>query len=263
MADVFISYSRHDRAIAKDLAEDLHARNFEIWWDSKLYAGVQFHNVIRNHLRLARAVIVIWSEHSVGSIWVVGEAQLAANEGKLINTLVPKFSEIPKNHLRFQAVLVTNRGGIVDALAHQGVLPASSIVQGLDRDLISRAQSVRRSVGEKRKAFICYALEDLRQVQSAICAYEAGNEVTVFLDVPPYPPNATLNVQTEMQLSVANMFILFWSRAASSSMAVSREINVLNSHLEARKSRDAVPLEIRVIIIDKNAPILPGPLSRF
>ncbi|MGO9743867.1 MAG: TIR domain-containing protein [Roseiarcus sp.] len=33
MADVFISYSKHDRAIAEALADYLRAEGFDVWWD--------------------------------------------------------------------------------------------------------------------------------------------------------------------------------------------------------------------------------------
>ena len=75
MADVFISYSRPDLSFAKALADDLKAARFEVWWDAELYAGDDFHNVIRDEIAKAKAVIVIWSDTAASSQWVRGEAQ--------------------------------------------------------------------------------------------------------------------------------------------------------------------------------------------
>lgn len=33
MADIFISYARHDEPRARQLAEALTARGWEVWWD--------------------------------------------------------------------------------------------------------------------------------------------------------------------------------------------------------------------------------------
>jgi len=52
MADVFISYSKADRAVAEALAADLKARSFDVWWDFELYAGDDFHDMIRGEKRL-------------------------------------------------------------------------------------------------------------------------------------------------------------------------------------------------------------------
>ena len=46
MPDVFISYSKTDRAIAEALADDLRDRGVEVWWDYQLYAGDDFHDAI-------------------------------------------------------------------------------------------------------------------------------------------------------------------------------------------------------------------------
>src|SRR5262245_14184960 len=160
MADVFISYSRHDRDVAKRLAEDLRARDIDVWWDVELYAGAPFHDVICKELDIATAVIVIWSAQAVQSIWVVGEAQLADNARKLISTLAPSFpvAGLPKNHDKVHAVPVEDRIAVIKALARKGVAPAGTTVQGLDRQLLDLARASRRRSAEQRKAFICYAL---------------------------------------------------------------------------------------------------------
>ena len=84
MADVFISYSRVDLAVAKTLAGYLNQQGVETWRDTQLAAGDIFSNKIRSEIACAKAVIVIWSESSANSLWVRSEAQEAYDTGKLV-----------------------------------------------------------------------------------------------------------------------------------------------------------------------------------
>jgi hypothetical protein len=84
VADVLISYSRHDRNIAKDLAEKVSALGYSVWWDADLVGGSQFRKSIEEEISNARAVLVIWSENSVHSEYVEAEANAARESRKLI-----------------------------------------------------------------------------------------------------------------------------------------------------------------------------------
>ncbi|MEM1009128.1 MAG: toll/interleukin-1 receptor domain-containing protein, partial [Myxococcota bacterium] len=83
--DVFISYSRVDRPAAEKLATKLSALGHDVWWDHELLAGSRFRATIEQKLQSTRVVIVLWSEHSVKSDWVLGEAGTA----RMRNVLVP------------------------------------------------------------------------------------------------------------------------------------------------------------------------------
>jgi TolB-like protein len=85
MADVFISYSRQDRKTAERFAAAFEASGYSVWWDAALLSGETFDEVIEAALREAKAVVVLWSPHSVASRWVRAEAALAQR----LNTLVP------------------------------------------------------------------------------------------------------------------------------------------------------------------------------
>jgi adenylate cyclase len=84
MAEVFISYARPDAAVARRLAKALAADGHEVWWDSQLPAHRAYSEVIEQQLHDAKAVIVLWSAHSVPSQWVRAEAELARSENKLV-----------------------------------------------------------------------------------------------------------------------------------------------------------------------------------
>lgn len=86
--DIFISYSRSDRTVARHLAQRFEAENFTVWWDAALHSGETFDEVIERNLRAARAVVVLWSPRSVASRWVRAEATLADRLGKLAPVVI-------------------------------------------------------------------------------------------------------------------------------------------------------------------------------
>ena len=91
MADIFISYARPDREIAKGLAEALTSRGYQVWWDYELLGGDEFRDVILDELRAAKAVIVIWTGNSAKSPFVRDEASRAQSQNKLVATSVDGF----------------------------------------------------------------------------------------------------------------------------------------------------------------------------
>ncbi|MEM9181936.1 MAG: TIR domain-containing protein [Pseudomonadota bacterium] len=86
MADVFISYSRQDRASVETLASALNARGLDVFWDRDIGAGADFAQTIEREIDAARQVVVVWSESATESQWVRDEAELAQSQGKLVPT---------------------------------------------------------------------------------------------------------------------------------------------------------------------------------
>jgi len=86
VADIFISYSKNDVKLAQLLAARLEADGYSVWWDTSLLSGDNFRKTIMTELGRARAAIVIWTENSVSSDWVMSEAGRAHAERKLIPT---------------------------------------------------------------------------------------------------------------------------------------------------------------------------------
>lgn len=83
MSHVFISYSTHDTTYARQLADALVQRGFEVWIDNKrLRGGDDWWKSIVRALRGCAAFIVILSPRSDGSKWVQREITLADNWDK-------------------------------------------------------------------------------------------------------------------------------------------------------------------------------------
>lgn len=86
--DIFLSYARHDRTVARTFAECLGEEGFNVWWDASLHSGETFDEVIEQKLRDAKAVVVLWSPRSVASRWVRAEATLADRRNKLVPAII-------------------------------------------------------------------------------------------------------------------------------------------------------------------------------
>jgi len=102
VSDIFVSYSRPDRAIAGALAEILPSHGWTLYWDRHLRAGEIFDEVLEREVTAARCVVVLWSSNSVGSQWVRNEADVGANRDALISVLIEDV-RVPLAFRRVQA----------------------------------------------------------------------------------------------------------------------------------------------------------------
>lgn len=84
MADIFISYARKDRDVARRFAALLTEHGWTVWWDRQIRIGYTFSTVIERELAVARCVVVIWSADSINSEWVNAEAAEGAERKVLV-----------------------------------------------------------------------------------------------------------------------------------------------------------------------------------
>ena len=84
MADVFISYARSDKARVAPLVAAIEASGWTVWWDPVITPGQEFDRQIAAELKMAAAVLVVWTPNSVESRWVRGEAREGAARGILV-----------------------------------------------------------------------------------------------------------------------------------------------------------------------------------
>ena len=124
MADVFISYSKSHANLTIDLAKDLEANGLTVWWDTDLLAGESFRNRIVEELSNCKAAIVIWTQDSVRSDYVLSEAERARVARKLIQLRTSDLEpgDLPPPFDTSHVALVTDRDAVYRALAKLGVL---------------------------------------------------------------------------------------------------------------------------------------------
>jgi hypothetical protein len=96
MAKVFISYSRKDIAIVRQLANDLEKADFDVWWDiSDLKGGDAWMRTIQMALKASKYCVVVLSPNSVESEWVEKEYTYAISRATKIIPIISKTCEVP------------------------------------------------------------------------------------------------------------------------------------------------------------------------
>lgn len=106
MADIFLSYSHHDRARAADIVEALTDAGFSVFWDQSTPSGADWNHWIRDQLNNARLCVTLWSRHSVESRNVVHESTIALEEDKFVPVLIDDLrpEQFPMGFYTMQAV---------------------------------------------------------------------------------------------------------------------------------------------------------------
>jgi TolB-like protein len=129
MADVFISYARATEAEAVAMTEALRAAGISVWRDDSLPAHRPYADVIEEHLRAAKAVLVLWSAEATKSQWVRAEADLARHLGTLVQLNLDG-AHLPLPFNQIPAVNLIGWRGNTAAPAWQEVLDAIAALRG-------------------------------------------------------------------------------------------------------------------------------------
>jgi hypothetical protein len=106
----FLSYEHSDYSRAQKLAAILVANGWSVWWDRNIPPGGTWAELVENNLSRSRCVVVIWSETSVKSKWVIKELHLA---DKLNIPIIPA---------KIGNVLAHLQSGIMDLLRPRNLL---------------------------------------------------------------------------------------------------------------------------------------------
>jgi hypothetical protein len=88
MSDIFISYSSEERNRVLPLVNALGKTGWSVFWDRTIPAGKTWRQVIGAEIRTCRSVLVVWTQNSVTSEWVLEEAETGKRRGILIPVLL-------------------------------------------------------------------------------------------------------------------------------------------------------------------------------
>jgi adenylate cyclase len=164
VADVFVSYSRSDKARVAPLVAAIEAKGWSVWWDPAIDAGQQFDDQIDAELQAASAVLVVWTPTSVASRWVRGEARDAAERG----ILVPVRFEDARLPIDVRAIQTTD-------LDKWGEDPASAPFQDLLRSLGAVIKRQRARQSGKSAAGSAPSASAINAPRVAICVLPFAN----------------------------------------------------------------------------------------
>ncbi|MFQ5527540.1 MAG: toll/interleukin-1 receptor domain-containing protein [Thermoanaerobaculia bacterium] len=117
MADIFVSYSRRDLECVQPLVDRFRAAGWTVFQDKDTPTGARWRKVIETELKEAGCVVAVWTKNSVGSTWVLKEADAARKERKLISVRMDS-TEPPPHHREEQAADLSNwrRAGDIAAV---------------------------------------------------------------------------------------------------------------------------------------------------
>jgi transglutaminase-like putative cysteine protease len=147
MADLLISYANEDRGIASDLAKLLEEKGFVIY-DAVGSARTKSGREIEGQIDQAKAVLVIWTERSIVSDWVLAEVQRAYYREKLIclrhSQLAPDRVPLPYNALH--CIDIHQADELLDALRQNAIHPtlAEQTWRYYDEAPVTRERVVRK-----------------------------------------------------------------------------------------------------------------------
>ena len=159
MADVFISYVHRDHPRIVELSDALEAEGFTTWWDRQIGGGARFASQIEKELKAARAVVVAWSNDSLQSEWVIDEAEVAKQAGKLIPISLDG-SQPPIGFRQYQVLNFQNWKGAKQASSFQEL--KKSIERFLYGAITSEeTQSTRNEVRAPKNTLAVLPLENM------------------------------------------------------------------------------------------------------
>lgn len=151
---VFLSYSRADQAHARMLAQALEAAGLQVWWDTLIEGGAAFAKTIEAALAASDAVIVLWSQHSVMSDWVLDEAAHGRDLKKLVPLSIDG-SEPPLGFRQYQSIPVEHAKGTIAPASVQAVLRAVLPLAGREAPPCPPARAVAHApVDGSRRALL-------------------------------------------------------------------------------------------------------------
>jgi adenylate cyclase len=149
LSDIFISYARATEVQATAIGEALRAAGYGVWRDDEIPAHRAYADVIKERLRAAKAVVVVWSAEAAASEWVRSEAERARTDRKLVQLTVDR-ADLP---MPFDQIQCADLAGWSGDAAHPGWRQVASSVAALAGPTAGAANKPDRA--QPRKLAIC------------------------------------------------------------------------------------------------------------
>lgn len=194
MVDVFISYSRDNKARVADIAAAVTAAGYAVWWDAELPPHRSYGDVIAEKIGSAKAAIVVWSHTSAQSEWVRAEADVARNQKKLVQTAIDDvMPPLPFNQIQFADLSDWNgdpdhRGwrkvlmSLEELCGREAASPATAPKPAMAAPVSAGRETVPTA---PKSSFLPWALLGLAAVAVALLAWKLLQPAPLPSDGPP------------------------------------------------------------------------------
>ena len=150
MSDIFISYASDERDRVQPRIGALERTGWSIFWDRTIPAGKTWRQVIGSEIRACRSVLVVWSENSVTSEWVLEEAETGKRRGILIPVLLDNV-EPPFGFGNIQAANLTAWNGDSSSPIFTHLVADITTILGQAPAAVKEAEKRRRSDAEAQR----------------------------------------------------------------------------------------------------------------
>jgi hypothetical protein len=151
MSDIFISYASEERDRVLPLVSALEKTGWSIFWDRTIPAGKTWRQVIGFEIRTCRSVLVVWTENSVTSEWVLEEAETGKRRGILIPVLLDNV-EPPFGFGNIQAANLTAWNGDSLAPTFTHLVADITTILGEPPTVVKEPEERRSDTEAQRKA---------------------------------------------------------------------------------------------------------------
>jgi hypothetical protein len=132
MADIFLSYSRQDRAIADRIELALRERRISVWRDkSRLAPGDPFPKLLGEEISVSKLMLLLWSGNAKNSTFVDLEWGIAIAQKKRILPFCLDGAALPLSlsgfhHVPYQSGEATT-AAVAEALGHDAPPPPAAL----------------------------------------------------------------------------------------------------------------------------------------
>lgn len=146
---IFLSYTRQDRVRAEQVIKALEQGGCRVWWDGLLDGGVAFATTTEDELESADAVVVLWSQASVTSHWVLDEATRGRERARLVPVSLDG-AMAPLGFRQYQLLDLSKWRGSATAPEVTNLLRAIMILAGQEDAPARILQPAKASVSRRR-----------------------------------------------------------------------------------------------------------------
>lgn len=176
-AKLFVSYASGDRQLVVPLVEFLRRQGWEVWWDRQLEVGETFDRRIELELAASDCVVVVWSQASVVSNWVLSEAMVGFETNRMVPVALDAKLPIPLPFNRVHAASLFDWTG---EPSHPGLDELAVGIRATIETLGMRTAQARESSSQRKSVVAVLPFDDLDAPGSArpICSVVAGKLIS-------------------------------------------------------------------------------------